>query len=184
MKKFLSIVLILVFCALAIVSCKKKAEPVYSGAVMLYAEVDEEIAKEIKSDFEQTYKGVVLDYFYGSFDRMKEKISEGYEIDSTPEADVILLSSKNKMAEILSNSWVEPYTSNEDKKVLNEYKNKEGYSPAFLIDKGDNIIEEYEIALLKGALNKGNGELLIDYLLSKKGQEKLASLGFKSVRKN
>lgn len=296
MKKFLSLTLILFLSISLFSSCKKKNTEVYSGSVMLYTTIDEEVAIVLKSSFEKEYPGVVLDYYYGDLERVDRKINAEFE-SGQPNADVVFLSNVLTLEELKSKSRIEAYDSKEAKKIPLEYKDKDNYyfaaavttmgigfnkSPDFGIEekevpkswndflnndfngkmslanpKSDNYVKywvmammqnknysdtyfrrlrdygvvirpnerdvldsivggvssigicydeqavkftkEYEdfkfqyansdnitmptgVALVKDAVNPVNGKLLIDYLLSKKGQEVLVANGMVSAR--
>lgn len=126
MKKFLSIVLILVLSISLFSSCKKKEPQVFSGSVMLYTTIDESVAMALKQSFEKEYPGVVLDYYYGDVDRVNKKIDAEFEAGQ-PNADVIFLSDVLTLEDMKSKSRLEAYNSSEAKKIPAEYKDKENF---------------------------------------------------------
>lgn len=125
MKKIISIIMILVLGISLFSSCKKK-DIVYSGSVMLYTTVDEEVAMALKSSFEKEYPGVVLDYYYGDLDRVNRKIDAEF-ISGQPNADVVFLSNALTLEELKSKSRIEAYNSKEAKKIPEEYKDKDNF---------------------------------------------------------
>lgn len=179
MKKRLLSFLFIILMLVSTSSCKKEAPKTYSGSVMVYTTFDEITINDIKNDFEDTYGGVVLDYFYGNIDSISEKVNMSYMLE-IPEADILLINDENALKEFKSKSFLTPYTSKENKKVLDEYKAKDGFS-IITID-GDN--RKYYAAVVTNGLNTENANLLIDYLLSKKTQKMLADKGLKTVRKD
>ena len=171
-----------ILCIFSFISCGKKEKPkeiVYNGSVMLFSDMNAEIIKAIKTDFESSYKGVVLDYFNGDINTIKNKIDESYELD-LPEADVVLSDDLSVFNKLLTNKWLNQYESKEVNSITDDYKiNGNNY---YVV--GAKNSNKYMAGLLSNSLNADNGKLLIDYLLSKKGQELLVNSGIQTVRKD
>ena len=145
---------------------------------MVYTTFDANTINTIKKDFENTYKGLVLDYFYGDIDSISEKLIMSYELE-VPEADIILIDKNKEFSTFKNSSFLKSYISKEEKYVQDEYKNEnDGYYVAVL----DSNNNKYYVAVVSNGLNVENGELFIDYLLSKKTQEMLVNNGLKTVR--
>ena len=178
MKKKLFILFSIVLATLSFCSCKKKEQPkVYSGSVMVYTTFDANTISTIKKDFENTYKGVVLDYFYGDISSITEKINMSFMLE-LPEADILLIDDKSALQTFKNNSYLKSYTSIEDKKVQDEYKDgNNGYYTAVLDGN-----KKYYVVSVSNGLNAENSDLFIDYILSKKTQEMLVNNGLKTVR--
>ena len=293
MKKTFIFFLITALSLSLFTSCHKKEEVInYSGSVMLYTTLDEKVVKAIKAKFEETYPGVILDYYYGDVDRVMRKIDAEFESDQ-PNADVFYISNELNLEKLKSESKIVSYKSKEEKSIPNRFKDKDNfyyaasittmgicfdensdieesdlpktydellntnfsnmmvmvnpmsreYSKYFImammqnenygdsyfrrlrdykiiIEKNENFIfegieqgnyyfgllnDEYNtinndknlkfkyfssdnvtmmnsVALVKGALNETNGKLLIDFLLSKEGQETLVNNNLVSPR--
>lgn len=181
MRKKLALLLVIAFAAVSLFACKGAGEKkVYSGSVMVYTTFDETTINTIKNEFEDAYSGVVLDYFFGDIDSIKEKIDMSFSLD-IPEADIILINSEKDLQNFKNRSYITPYTSKEDKKVTEEYRaGKDGF---YVVALNENDSKTY-VAIVSNALNKDNAELLLDYLLSKKCQKSLVDMGLKSVRKD
>ena len=126
MKKFLSIVLVLIMSMCLFSSCKKKEPIVYSGSVMLYTTIDETVASALKQSFEKEYPGVVLDYYYGDVDRVNRKIDVEFE-SGQPNADVVFLSDIFSLENMKDKSRLEAYATAEAKKIPDQYKDLENY---------------------------------------------------------
>ena len=73
------------------------------------------------------------------------------------------------------------YISKEDKRIKDEYK---GILNDYYVVASDENGNENYIALVSNSMNTDNAKLLIDYLLSKNGQEGLIKNNLKSVRKD
>ena len=298
MKKFISIALIIFLNFILFVSCTKKDNSSYNGSVMLYTTIDETVASALKQSFEKEYPGVVLDYYYGTVDRVNKKIDVEFE-SGQPNADVVFITDVLSLEDMKAKSRIEAYETREARRIPKEFKDLENYYYAasvttmgigfskdsetgvdeknapktwndFLnndyrnvmaiadptkdnyvkywvmammqnknygdayfrrlrdygvviksreIDVVDNIVsntykvgicyddisanytKEYEnfgfkyadsdnitmlngVALVKDAVNPVNGKLLIDYILSKKGQQVLVANGLVSARKD
>ena len=178
-KLFLSF--IIVFSIVTILfSCGKKEntkEIIYNGSVMLYTNIDAEILKKIKEDFESTYKGIVLDYFNNNVNEISNKLEESFDLD-LPEADIVICEDSNLFNRASSKKWFNLYESKEDKYISEDYKlNDKDY---YIVFSKEN--DNFMMGLVSNSLNVDNGHLLVDYLLSKKGQELLVNNGLKSVR--
>lgn len=179
-KVILTIVSIM--CIILFISCGKKEKPkeiIYNGSVMLFSDMDVEIIKAIKTDFESSYKGVVLDYFNNDINTIKNKIDDSYDLD-LPEADVVLSDDINIFNKLSTNKWLNQYVSKENKSIVDDYKVNGNDYHVVGIKNGN----KYMVAILSNSLNIDNGKLLIDYLLSKKGQELLVKSGIQTVRKD
>ena len=122
MKKVL---LFLIVSVLALSACKK--EPVVlNGSVMLYTTVDETVAYALKQDFEKTYPGIVLDYYYGDSDRVDRKIDMEFE-SGQANADVVFLSNVLSLEDMKSKSRLEAYESKESKKINKNFKDSDNF---------------------------------------------------------
>lgn len=162
MKK-LSLLIIVLMSILFISSCKKEEKIVYSGSVMLYTDLAEEKVKKLKSDFENEYKGVVLDYYCVTESRIEKKMDENFSL-GIPEADVILLNGAYTMESYRDKSWLTPYKSKKDKKIPKENIEENNYY--YTVETiEDEVKSSMQIALVKDCINVTNGELLIDYVL-------------------
>ena len=181
MKRISILLSLLIISSLLFISCKNQNSKItYSGSIMLYATLDESVVNNIKYNFEEKYEGIVLDYYFGNADLVKDKIKSSFELD-LPEADVIIIDNKNDLQNFKTSKNVTQYTSKEDKKIKDEYK---GICDDFYAVACNENGGEYYIALVSNSMNTDNAKLLIDYLLSKKGQEELIKDNLKSVRKD
>ncbi len=181
MKRITILFLILMISSILFISCNNQNSKVtYSGSVMLYTTFDENVANDIKYSFEEKYEGIVLDYYFGNEDLIKDKLKSSYEIE-LPEADVIIIDDKNDLQSFKNSNYVTPYISKEDKKIKDEYK---GISDNYYVVASDENGKDRYIALVANSMNIDNAKLLIDYLLSKNGQVLLIKNNLKSVRKD
>ena len=127
MKKRLLFMLALLL-ILNLFACNKKNTN-YSGSVMLYTTLDENAIRALKYAFEEEYKGMVLDFYYGDLDRVKNKIEIEFE-SGQPNADVVFISSPLTLEEFKNSGKIIKYVSKESKKIPDEYKDKDGYYAA------------------------------------------------------
>lgn len=181
-KKIALCILALLIAVLVFFFFIKKDKPkeiIYNGSVMLYSNINEDIIKKVKEDFEATYKGVVLEYFINDSNRLKTKIEESFDID-WPEADIVVCDDLSFFDKLSSSDRLIKYTSIEDKNIIDSYKTVNGAYSNLCYSDRDN----YMMGLLSNSLNVDNGKLLADYLLSKKCQEILVNNGLKSIRKD
>ena len=111
---------------MAFTSCAKKEVKVLNGSVMLYTTIDETVAQALKQDFEKTYPGMVLDYYYGDSDRVDKKIDVEFE-SGQANADVVFLSNILSLEDMKSKSRLEAYESKESKKIIKDFKDKDNY---------------------------------------------------------
>ena len=181
-KKIFIVILVSITCIWQMFGCGKKTEKkeiIYSGSVMLFSNLDVEIVKDIKKEFENTYKGIVLDYFTNESNIISTKVEESFSLD-LPEADVIIVDDLELVNRFISNNWLNKYTSSEDKNVNDEFKEKD--NNYYVLCSNDD--SNYMIMLLSNSLNEDNGKLFVDYLLSKNAQEMLNKKGLKHIRKD
>ena len=178
MKRKLSIMFMIALTTFTLFACKGAEKKVYSGSVMVYTTFDETTINTIKTDFEDAYSGVVLDYFFGNMDSIEEKINMSFSLE-LPEADILLINSERDLQAFKNKSYLTPYTSKEDKKVVADYK--AGQNGFYVVALNEDGSKNY-VAVVSNSLNKENAELLIDYLLSKNCQKNLVNMGLKSVR--
>lgn len=292
MKKVIkSILLGILMIALCISCTKKTTSRVYSGSVLLYSTLDEDILKAIKGAFEATYPGIAMDYYFSTLDRVNNRLAAEKSIDSF-EGDVIIAGNALIFEDYKSLDYLEPYIPTEVKKIGKKFVEKENFYTAvalrgigfnYLSDKGikinnyadllgskfsDNVVmidpeqnemyrffvacmmqnEKYgeiyfknlfsnglslvntsnemmneiisnrktvglnidylsvskdetekrvfsypkrdvvfygvPVGIFKNAINKDNAKLLVDFLLSKNGQNIFSSFGYVSVRKD
>ena len=148
MKKNFTIFLTLLMCIVSLYSCKKKEEPViYSGSVMIYTTLDEPVIKAIKTDFENIYPGVVLDYYYGDIDRINNKLDIEYESGQI-NTDVVFLANELNLENLKQKSMITPYESKELKKISANYKEQNNYYYAGAVTTmgiGYNVSEDFGI---------------------------------------
>ena len=181
MKRISILFSLLIVSSLLFISCNNQnSKTTYSGSVMLYATFEESVVNDIKYNFEEKYEGVVLDYYFGNADLVKDKLKSSYELD-LPEADVIIIDDKNDLQNFKNSNYIAPYVSKENKKIKDEYK---GICDDYYIVASDENGKNSYIALVANSMNCDNAKLLIDYLLSKSGQEGLVKNNLKSVRKD
>lgn len=181
MKKIVVLFASIMFSACMLISCNNQnLKKTYSGSVMLFATMEESVVNNIKYNFEEKYQGIVLDYYFGNADLIKDKLKLSYELD-LPEADVIIIDDKNDLQSFKNSNYVTKYVSKEDKKIKDEYKRV--LDDYYVVASNETGKDNY-IALVSNSMNVDNAKLLIDYLLSKKGQEELVKDNLKSVRKD
>ena len=95
MKKIAILLSCIIVSSLSLISCKNQNSKItYSGSVMLYTTLEESIVNDIKYNFEEKYEGIVLDYYFGNADLVKDKLKSSFELD-LPEVDVIIINNKN-----------------------------------------------------------------------------------------
>ncbi len=160
-KKLLSIIL-LIFTMAALFSCKKEEPIVYSGSVRIYTSLSAEEVQNLKEEFENKYKGIVLDYFYGETDTIKGMIDEELDLGQV-EADVIFMGTFADMDDYKADGVIKAYESKSAKKIKDEYKDSESFYVGVSVP-GDRMVP---IALINNALNEDNGKYLIDFILEK-----------------
>lgn len=91
---------------------------------------------------------------------------------------VIASGGTNAMDRIVSGKCLVGFCS--DEKSINYMNEYEDYK--FRYAESDNVTMISGIGLVKGSANQDNGKLLIDFMLSKKGQELLVAKGLVSAR--
>ena len=160
-KTFLKIFLFAVL-ALSLFSCKKKETIVYSGAVRLYTSLSGEEVQNLKSEFENKYKGILFDYFYGDSEKIMEMLNEEMELGQI-EADVIFMGTFADMDDLKADEMIKPYESNATKKIKKEYKDADSFYVGVNVP-FDRLIP---IALVNNSLNETNGKYLIDFIIDK-----------------
>lgn len=181
MKKILFCILILMTCLL--VSCKEKKPKIYTGSVMLYSTLDNDVLKAIKLAFENEYRGVTLDYYHSRDERVRQLL-DNEKSTGEFDGDVLLGFDLGTFAELDEKGYFSDYVSKESKKYDSQYKSKTGnYVGVLKISKEDDKVSVIPIALLKGAINDENGKLLVDYILSKKCNEELQKINVGTTRK-
>lgn len=181
MKKIAILLSCIIVSSLSLISCKNQNSKItYSGSVMLYTTLEESIVNDIKYNFEEKYEGIVLDYYFGNADLVKDKLKSSFDLD-LPEVDVIIINNKNDLQNFKNSNYVTEYISKEDKRIKDEYK---GILNDYYVVASDENGNENYIALVSNSMNTDNAKLLIDYLLSKNGQEGLIKNNLKSVRKD
>lgn len=141
-KAFFAILLCFVFVLLY--GCKKKETIVYSGVVTVYAATTFEDINDIKNDFEATYPGIVFDYYN----------SDVYDLKNTLTDE--LLSDEITVDVVYVENGLDEKFFDIDELVLPDTRK---------IKKNNKFIGK--LAVVKESLNKENGKLLVDYLLSK-----------------
>ena len=152
-KKVISIIL-LIFAVLFLFSCKKEEKIVYSGAVMIYTSLSEDEIKKLKVDFENKYKGIVLDYFYGSVDTINHMIEDEIDLGQI-ETDVLFFGNEQDMINLVNKDALKKYSPNNLKEKNNDYYTN--------INVSDN--NSINLALVNNALNETNGKYLIDFIV-------------------
>lgn len=181
MKRIVLALSIVIFNCFLLLSCKNQNSNMnYTGSVMLYTTFDESVVNDIKFSFEEKYEGIVLDYYFGNADLIKDKLKFSFELN-LPEADVIIINNKDDLQSFKNANYLIKYSSKEDKKIKGEYK---GILDDYYVVASDESGNDNYMALVSNSMNTDNAKLLIDYLLSKKGQEGLIKNNLKSVRKD
>lgn len=181
MKKISIIVLLILSCVL--ISCKKKPEKLYTGSVMMYSTLPNDVLKTIKLEFENKHRGVTLDYYYSSEDRVEELL-DNEKSTGEFDADVVFGFDMDTFSRFKGNDYFESYKSKESKKIDQAYIDSENAYTGVAKYRDDKNKEVVACAgLLKNSPSMENGQILIDFLLSEKCSEIFSGKDMLSLRK-